>query len=177
MKINIGKYKKNGNPRTEKIQIDTWDTWSMDHNLSLIIIPMLKQLKETKRGAPGSMSAFGMQSNMNRQQCFNFYEDGDELSDKIGFEQWDEIMDKMIWSFEELIRDDPPEFWITKPIWHDNWEDNWSDFAPDNEKSPGCKTLRLKREGKMDHKAWKEYEDRIQDGLDLFGSHFRGLWC
>jgi len=35
--------------RKIKIQIDPYDTWSMDHTLSLIIIPMLKQLKEAKR--------------------------------------------------------------------------------------------------------------------------------
>ena len=39
--------------RTIKIHIDEWDTWNMDHTLSLIIVPMLKQLKETKHGAPG----------------------------------------------------------------------------------------------------------------------------
>ena len=63
MKINIGKYKKNGNPRTEKIHIDPWDTWSMDYTLALIILPMLNQLKESKHGAPSSMPPFGMQSN------------------------------------------------------------------------------------------------------------------
>jgi hypothetical protein len=34
------------------IRIDTHDTWSMDHTLGLIILPMLKQLKETKHGSP-----------------------------------------------------------------------------------------------------------------------------
>src|SRR6056300_1762589 len=38
--------------QTEKIRIDPWDTWSMDHTLAPIILPMLKQLKETKHGAP-----------------------------------------------------------------------------------------------------------------------------
>ena len=35
-----------------KIHIDRWDTWSMDHTLANIILPMLKQLKATKHGAP-----------------------------------------------------------------------------------------------------------------------------
>ena len=34
------------------IKIDKWDTWSMDSTLSPIILPMLKQLKATKHGAP-----------------------------------------------------------------------------------------------------------------------------
>jgi len=35
-----------------KIHIDRWDTWSMDHTLAYIVLPMLKQLKERKHGAP-----------------------------------------------------------------------------------------------------------------------------
>ena len=34
------------------VRIDKYDTWSMDHTLAPIILPMLKQLKETKHGSP-----------------------------------------------------------------------------------------------------------------------------
>ena len=33
-------------PEIKVIKIDRWDTWSMDHTLSPIILPMLRQLKE-----------------------------------------------------------------------------------------------------------------------------------
>ena len=33
--------------RKVKIHIDPWDTWNMDHTLALIIVPMLKQLRDT----------------------------------------------------------------------------------------------------------------------------------
>jgi len=36
----------------QKIHIDRWDTWSMDHTLAPVILPMLVQLKATKHGAP-----------------------------------------------------------------------------------------------------------------------------
>jgi len=39
-------------PRKVRIHIDEYDTWSMDHTLSMIIHPMLVQLKETKHGSP-----------------------------------------------------------------------------------------------------------------------------
>ena len=38
--------------RKIKVRIDRWDTWSMDHTLSYIVLPMLKQLNKTKHGAP-----------------------------------------------------------------------------------------------------------------------------
>ena len=38
--------------RDIQVQIDPWDTWSMDHTLAHIILPMLKQLRNTKHGSP-----------------------------------------------------------------------------------------------------------------------------
>ena len=51
MKVSIGKYPKKGNQKVS-IRIDPWDTWSMDTTLAHIVLPMLKQLKATKHGAP-----------------------------------------------------------------------------------------------------------------------------
>ena len=34
-----------------KVRIDKYDTWSMDHTLAHIILPMLKQLRDTKHGS------------------------------------------------------------------------------------------------------------------------------
>ena len=38
-----------------KVKIDKYDTWSMDTTLAHIVIPMLKQLKDTKHGVPLSL--------------------------------------------------------------------------------------------------------------------------
>ena len=38
--------------RVSYIKIDKYDTWSMDHTLAMIVLPMLKQLQATKHGAP-----------------------------------------------------------------------------------------------------------------------------
>lgn len=90
MKIKIGKYptwhwgseylyKWFGYNQEQKlrVQIDTWDTWNMDHTLAHIILPMLKQLKATNHGYPSDLTE----------------------------QEWDEIQDKMIWSFEQKIKD------------------------------------------------------------------------
>ena len=39
-------------PKINYVKIDRWDTWSMDHTLAEIVLPMLKQLKKDKHGAP-----------------------------------------------------------------------------------------------------------------------------
>ena len=38
--------------RKIEVRIDKYDTWNMDNTLAHIILPMLKQLKETKHGSP-----------------------------------------------------------------------------------------------------------------------------
>jgi len=53
MKVFIGRYPKDPNKAQKvNVHIDKWDTWSMDATLAHIIVPMLKQLKATKHGAP-----------------------------------------------------------------------------------------------------------------------------
>ena len=39
-------------PKIDIVKIDRWDTWSMDHTLADIILPMLRQLKKSAHGAP-----------------------------------------------------------------------------------------------------------------------------
>jgi hypothetical protein len=39
-------------PKIDYVKIDKWDTWSMDHTLAQIVLPMLKQLQATKHGSP-----------------------------------------------------------------------------------------------------------------------------
>ena len=50
MKIKIGKYPKDTTKeRIVNVTIEEQDTWNMDETLALIIVPMLKQLKEQKQ--------------------------------------------------------------------------------------------------------------------------------
>lgn len=173
MKVFLGKYPKKLNAeRKTSIRIDPWDTWSMDHTLALIILPMLKQLRATKHGSPGSMPAFNQTSNQLYQKCFDFYKEEDDPAWEAGHKQWNEIMDKMIWSFEQLLDENWDEqFWITKP------EIDWDDFtSKEGMDENGCKEVKWKVEGKCDWEARQRHADRIQEGLELFGKHFQDLW-
>jgi hypothetical protein len=78
-------------PKIDYVKIDRWDTWSMDHTLALIILPMLKQLKDTKHGVPSA---------------FVHNADGTEIPFEIAEKKWDATLDKMIWSFEQIIDED-----------------------------------------------------------------------
>jgi hypothetical protein len=86
MKVNIGTYPTyrfwhrwfDYSPQQSiKVKIDKWDTWSMDHTLAHIILPMLKQLKATNHGYPANLTEA----------------------------KWNEIQDKMIYAFEHKVLD------------------------------------------------------------------------
>ena len=78
--------------QTVKVRIDRWDTWSMDHTLAPIILPMLVQLKETKHGAPiVDDEDVPKQLHMTKKEKAAFNKDG-STDDKF-FKRWDWIMD------------------------------------------------------------------------------------
>ena len=105
MKVNIGKYYKNSPDRRINIDIERFDTWGLDHTLSLIILPALIQLKETKQGVPHDFANAGGEDYID-QDSFDFYKEthNDAFNEKI--KEWDEILDKMIWSFQQLALED-----------------------------------------------------------------------
>lgn len=115
MKIKISNYPKyyywldrlfGWNPKQKiRVRIDPHDTWSMDHTLAPIILPMLVQLRATKHGAPMvDMKDVPKELRATKKQLDAYNKNGD--SDPKFFERWDWIMDEMIWAFEQKCRDD-----------------------------------------------------------------------
>ena len=79
------------------VKIDPWDTWNMDCTLAYIVLPMLKQLQETKHGSH--------QVDL-KDVPESLHQSDNELEVNSTDEQWDYIIDEMIWVFEQKCRDD-----------------------------------------------------------------------
>ena len=126
---------------TRKIEvcIDSYDTWSMDHTLALIIHPMLVQLKAANHGYfssdPEDAPSIGA---------------GDETdygaSDTLALARYNWIMDEMIWTFDELKSDRDHELFFNEETGQYNFE------------------------------GQRLHNERMQNGLRLFGKYFRALW-
>lgn len=163
MKVNIGPYRKN---RRIDIRIDPYDTWSMDDTLARIILPMLKQLKNTQHGSP-MMTAHTQTSEGSSQFCFPFYAEGDEDAWDRGHKEWEEVLDKMIWSFEQIITD---------------WEQQFESGTHDTffEKVEGTDYSIMKHGPnhtyKYDYKGSAKHVESMQEGFELFGKYYRNLW-
>lgn len=97
MKVYLGKYPRRilgvMTKQIEYVKIDPWDTWSMDHTLASIILPMLKQLKETKQGGP-------LVEMEDRPEDLRADKPADHNTDEFHFQAWDWALDEMIYAFD-----------------------------------------------------------------------------
>ena len=97
-----------GNPgrknRADHVHIDNFDIWNLDHTLSCIIHPALIRLKETKQGYP-QLFEDGMVTPhyWDRQLHFDFIDE--KVEEKYLLNKWNDIMDKMIYSFGVIKND------------------------------------------------------------------------
>lgn len=178
MKAKIGKFPKGNGHRRIDIEIDTFDTWSMDHTLALIIYPMLLQLKATKHGVPNDFVKDVGGEDYSDQKSFDFYQETHDLAFEKGCELWDEALDKMIWSFEQILKDDYDEFYHHGTPKFDWVPSNKPFYNPITKKMED--TFQMVDKNPNEH--WYDivghqlHEDRIQEGLILFGKYFRNLW-
>jgi hypothetical protein len=80
------------------VKIDRWDTWSMDHTLAEIILPMLIQLKETQHGAP-YVEILDVPEELQPTE-FPKHD-----VDNTHFERWNWVLDEMIFAFGSKTND------------------------------------------------------------------------
>lgn len=86
--------------REIKIRIDKQDTWGMFENLAMIILPMLKQLKVTKQGAPW-VDDTDVPDNLGIRST-DIAKKENDWDDNV-FKRWDWVMGEMIWAFEQIV--------------------------------------------------------------------------
>ena len=161
-------------PKINYVKIDPWDTWSMDSTLTPIILPMLKQLREHKHGAPGTDDE-DVPANL-RSTTKSAQKAKKESWDSDGnhFKRWDWIMDEMIWAFEQLADDSWEEQYFTGKsdiVWVPSKELDAKGRPLTYEMKKGPGDTR-----KYDKKGYAKHSARIDNGLKLFGKYFRALW-
>jgi hypothetical protein len=143
-------------PEVKLIKIDHWDTWSMDHTLSLLIVPMLKQLHKEKHGAP---FVEDVDVPVEFKSTSAPPKENDWDTDDNHFKRWDWVMEEMIWTFEQLC----------------DWDNDKVFFDYGTKVENESFENSIKRI-KVDHEGLNAHNNRIQNGLRLFGKYYRGLW-
>lgn len=128
--------------RTEIVKIHDYDIWNLDHTMALFILPLLKKFRSSERWGTPSIEG--------------------------GMEEWNKILDKMIWSFEQLVDEDNDSQFHTGVI----------DFVfvPNPETGHTRMEHGPNHTGKYDFEGHQAHREKIQEGLDLYGKHLTHLW-
>lgn len=147
-------------PRYEYVKIDRWDTWSMDHTLALIVLPMLKQLQQDKNGAPFVDDA-DVPENLKSTSAPPKENEWD--TDDNHFARWDYVLSEMVWVFEQKVKDDDESEFFD----HSECGDV-KDFVKDPNKHLS--------KSKVDWDGLKRHQERKANGFRLFGKYYQSLW-
>jgi len=158
------KSKKN---RKIKVHIDSWDTWNMDNTLAIIIVPMLKQLKETNHGTPFTDDE-DVPEELRSTSATPKENDWD--IDDNHFKRWDWIIDEMIWAFEQELSDDS----------ENQFYSGEADYFFEKVKDSNLSVFEMK-EGekhsfKIDTEGLENHHKRMKNGFRLFGKYYQALW-
>ena len=169
-------------PKINYVKIDRYDTWSMDHTLADIILPMLKQLRDTKHGSP-MVDVEDVPEELRRvgyedgsSQFILKFEDQEQYqkdSWDITHRRWEWVLNEMIFAFEHLI--------------DESWEEAYRSGEIDTQSVPcewdenGKPTLYIFEDGpnhtyQCDYDGMRKVYDRMDNGFRLFGKYYRGLW-
>lgn len=156
------------------VKIDRWDTWSMDHTLSYIILPMLKQLRETTHGSP-FVDDEDVPDELKSTSAPPKENEWD--TDGNHHKRWMYVLNEMIFAFERKVDDS----------WEDNFrsgEIDWVSVPIDkdgNEVPKGEHLYYKMKEGpnhtyECDYDAIAIVHKRMENGFRLFGRYYSGLW-
>jgi hypothetical protein len=156
--------------RKINIHIDKYDVWSMDHTLALIIVPLLKTLKEKSNTYPNSVENKDVPRHLRTTRKEEEYEDEHTVfvGDSKRFKKWVWLLDEIIWTFEQHLNDD----------WHDLYIKGEIDFQFEKKENELTSTLvagpnhtcTIDREGMVKHRK------RMLKGRMLFAKYYEHFW-
>jgi hypothetical protein len=142
-------------PPITYVKIDHYDTWSMDHTLSHIVVPMLKQLKATKHGSP-LVDDEDVPEHLRSTEPAG---PNNGYVDNTLHERWEWVMNEMIWAFEQNLKDDGD-----------------GKFYDHSAVNPNAGLNTQIGQIKVDRAGLDAYNARKANGFRLFGKYYQGLW-
>ena len=150
--------------RKIQVHIDKYDTWSMDHTLALIVLPMLKQLKEKQHGA-GFVDDKDVPKELRSTSAPAKENEWD--TDDNHFKRWEWVKDEMIFAFNSKVDDS----------WEEQFQSGEHDIQWKKLENGHSEMIKGPNDTfEINMKGRKAYEKRIQNGFALFGKYYENLW-
>jgi hypothetical protein len=150
--------------RKIKIHIDEWDTWGMDTTLALIIVPMLKQLKETSHGSP-LIDDEDVPKELKSTSAAPKVNEWD--TDDNHHLRWHWVLDEIIYSFS----------CAADPEWEQQFYSGKADLRFVKKENNFYEMINGPNDTwQADYSAKEKAWNRRTNGLRLFGKYYHSLW-
>ena len=142
--------------RKIKVRIDSYDVWNMDATLAVVVLPMLRILRDKKHGTP-----FVDDSDVPQEirSTTAAPKENDWDTDEFFHQRWSYVLNEMIWTFEQHTDEN------SEGQFHDH-----SAVTPDMDVIAQIYSIKIDQDGLSKHNA------RKQKGFELFGKYFQCLW-
>ena len=174
MKVKISEFYNSG--QRINVTIDKYDTYSADCTLAEIILPLLVQLKHTMHGIPNEFSFVGGED-FSEQMSFDFYIESHNDAFTEAVKKWNEVLDKMIWSFQQILLDDYDSLYHHGKTEFDFMPTREKILNPLNGKIEDTFLMKMKDNGSWyDYVGHQLHIERVQEGVNLFAKYYRNLW-
>ena len=165
----------NSRKRKINIHIDSYDVWSADNTLAMIIHPVLLKLKEKKHGSP-DVANDDVPEHLRAEEHNVPHPDGYIGTDDLFHKRWEWVLDEMIWAFEQCV--DPDH---GRNQFHHNSDQLDLQFVEvEGKKLSEAKFTDQKDPNKpkywVDYDGKKLHDERIANGLRLFAKYYFALW-
>lgn len=153
--------------RDISVHIDEYDTWGMYETLSVVIAPMLRQLKDTKHGYPLVDNKDVPVELRTKKKSFS-NEEKDEA-------KWNYVLDEMIFAFEAY-----EARVLLETDWEDQYHSGEIDLVSVESEYNGHKVYTMQpgpnHTHKIDLDGLRAHSERIRNGFRLFGMYYLNLW-
>lgn len=140
------------------VKIHPYDAWNGFHTMSLIILPILKEVRAQKQGSPW-VDDTDVPDNLGIRSTDITREENDWGWGNNVFKRWDFVLNEIIWAFEQIVDEtsDDKFFNHHETEYDINNINNWK----------GCG---------FDKEGYDKWQARKQNGLRLFGKYLESIW-
>lgn len=164
-------------PKINYVKVDRWDSWSADHTLSQIALPVLQQLQATKNGAP-HVDDFDVPEHLQstapgaRDNCKEEWDIDDNH-----FKRWDWVLGEIIFAHQSKVDDSWEEQFWSGEWGKEKWIKSDSEYPnPVTGKMEAVYQMETTGDRTCDWDGYNAYANRIQNGFRLFGKYYSSLW-
>jgi hypothetical protein len=139
------------------------ESWDFKSALANWALPRLKHMKDNLHGYPTCLIPEEKWEEISAGK--EIVDEGRNIREEYGMKEWNKILDKIIWSFEN--HDDDP--FPTEP---ENYDPRCNMIKYDD----GSTEYQHLDERELDWTECEAHDKKVQKGLDLFAKHYKDLW-